>query len=437
MAFSIDKNSGQNPLSTDRHRGLGKFKGLGNEMPKELFFELEPAEVVDIILDDSHPDYESGLDIGKIKARKVISQNGSGKGLLQWLRPMDTNIKQLPLIGEYVIVAEYFGMSFWSRIVNIRNSVNNNSLPGFSIGGDVSGAAAEEYEEAEASGGNTGAQDGDVLGDAFVAPSSDDIGAGVHPLRLYEGDMTFEGRFGQSIRFGSFGTTPLGVENGFNPYDSQCIKIQCGQQLDTPVFEVEPISSFNYPVEENVNTDGSSLWMTNMEPVELVPATVDASTHFETMEEPPEVFDGKQIILNSDRLIFNSKLNDTLIFSKKEVYINTETNFVVDADANMWMNTGGQCWINAGPEIELKTRAAASKVVVTSPKIFLGSSSAKEHVVLGDTLKKLLEELIGGIQKLVWTNGAGPAKLIPGSDAGILSVKSKLQTMLSKQNTTL
>ena len=39
----------------------------GPETAHYKFYELEAAEVVDIILDDTHSEYKSGLDIGKIK----------------------------------------------------------------------------------------------------------------------------------------------------------------------------------------------------------------------------------------------------------------------------------------------------------------------------------------------------------------------------------
>ena len=76
-------------------------------------------------------------------------------------------------------------------------------------------------------------------------------------------------------------------------------------------------------------------------------------------------------------------------------------------------------------------------MIVTSPKIFLGSKEAKEPVVLGKQLQTLLEEIINTLTKSQFINGAGPASMNPGNVAQFSAIKSKLKKMLSPQNKTL
>ena len=48
-----------------------------NIMPSSTndeFYELEPGEVLDVILDDQHPDFKTYEDIGKAKVRLLYSQ---------------------------------------------------------------------------------------------------------------------------------------------------------------------------------------------------------------------------------------------------------------------------------------------------------------------------------------------------------------------------
>ena len=90
----------------------------------------------------------------------------------------------------------------------------------------------------------------------------------------HEGDITFEGRFGQSIRFGSAikddpkaneggGTErPGGIQNTPN------IMIRTGQLHSTGIFNKDTVKQTLFatpfkPVEEDINLDGSSLYLTS------------------------------------------------------------------------------------------------------------------------------------------------------------------------------
>ena len=84
--------------------------------------------------------------------------------------------------------------------------------------------------------------------------------------------------------------------------------------------------------------------------------------------------------------------------------------------------------------------------IINSPKIFLGvKDEAKpkliegklEHLVLGETLKGLIEELIDAITKAQYINGAGPASLNPANIPTFMGIKNKLKKILSKQNFTM
>ena len=70
----------------------------------------------------------------------------------------------------------------------------------------------------------------------------------------------------------------------------------------------------NKPVKEDVNKDSSSLWMTTDQVVPFERSSQRA--HGNTV---PNQYDGKQIIINSDRIVFNSKVNSIHAFSKSEI----------------------------------------------------------------------------------------------------------------------
>ena len=103
-------------------------------------------------------------------------------------------------------------------------------------------------------------------------------------------------------------------------------------------------------------------------------------------------YEGKQIFLNTDRIVFNTKdkgdygSGQLIAYSKSWQYFNTDDRFMVDSGKGTTLETQGDTEIVSKQLISLKTDELT---VVDSPKIFLGKS-AKEPVVLGKTLQGLL-----------------------------------------------
>lgn len=75
-----------------------------------------------------------------------------------------------------------------------------------------------------------------------------------------------------------------------------------------------------------------------------------------------------------------------------------------------------------------------SSFIIHSAKIELGESGL-EPIVLGDTLKGILDELLDAILQLTVATGVGPS-LIPINSPTFVSIKAKLQTILSIKNKT-
>ena len=124
--------------------------------------------------------------------------------------------------------------------------------------------------------------------------------------------------------------------------------------------------------------------------------------------DSPNKYAGKQVIINSDRLLFNAKEDAILIIGNETVGISTNGTFNVDS--------GGETIIN-------------------SPEIYLGLD-AVEPVVLGDTLLGLLEELCDALAAETHPTPVGPSGP-PINAAQYSSIKSRLKAFLSPQNKTL
>jgi|TARA_B100000073_G_C23370824_1_gene426877 hypothetical protein len=124
--------------------------------------------------------------------------------------------------------------------------------------------------------------------------------------------------------------------------------------------------------------------------------------------DPPSVYSGKQVIINSDRLLFNARNDSILIIGDQSVGISTNGTFNVDSGA---------------------------ETIINSPEIYLGLD-AVEPVVLGDTLLGLLEELCDALIAETHPTPVGPSGP-PINSADYSSIKSRLKTFLSPQNYTL
>ena len=397
----------------------------GQGQIRSEFYELEPAEVIDVILDDKHPKFQNYTDIGSITARPCFSEYDAERSILKTYKPLDMNIKDYPVVGEYVIVAEYFTQKFYTRRLNLSSTVNNGVQPGKSFNlanNDKKTTSVDSYKKNNSTGIAKGDEDFyKKLFDEYPFLPRIDLA----PVEQKLGDITFNGRYGQSIKFGASGERE-------EAYTSPNMIFKVGQRLDATEEEFDFVKNGLKPIKEDINLDGTSMMLTTLEEVSLIPATIDSDVHYQRFKDNvPEKFDGKQIILNSDRLIFNTKKSQFMCFSKLSQYFCTEEKYIVDS--LLGVN------INSPAPIIISTE---NKTVINSPEIYLGATdeenpSQDEPIVKGETLKGLLEELIDLVTKTQFINGAGPASMNPGNIAQYTAIKSKLTTILSTQNYTI
>ena len=98
--------------------------------------------------------------------------------------------------------------------------------------------------------------------------------------------------------------------------------------------------------------------------------------------EAPNNYIGKQVIVNSDRLIFNAKDDSILLFSDKAIGFSTNGNFHFDT-----LNNG------------------TNKFVINAPNIYLGlrydDTYANEPVLLGNRTEAWLNDLIDVISYIL------------------------------------
>ena len=403
------------------------------------FYEMEPGIVLDIILDDSHPIFKSPNNypsinptdwpddvsgnpalqtdknftwIGRVLVRPLISQQGADKEKLTWAIPLEnTGIVEYPLVNETVILVNYFNTLYYSRKLNIKGFLNNNvdfrkeKISGLNSGnreievsnsdkttpyqGPLSYTVSKKYKNVD----NVG-----VMGRYFWSNNN------IRSIKKYEGDSVIESRFGQSIRFSAYDSNrqndqsspqykdyvnkdksknpkfPDSITGGGNPM----ILIRNRQRPIKLDMSEKNTGGF---VSEDINNDGSSIHITSgLTESSFVPTI--KKTIFQEGKGEISAFSptgcspfkfpkliGDQIVINSDRLVFSSKAEETLHFSKKRYAITTDSEYTVDAQDQIVITSN-------------------TKTVLNSPAIYLGEyDKTSEPVVLGQTTVDWLYDL--------------------------------------------
>jgi hypothetical protein len=151
----------------------------------------------------------------------------------------------------------------------------------------------------------------------------------VRPLIPYDGDNILGGRQGSSLRFTSTtrGVTP---ENEWSEIGVKCDPIT----ILTNGLDYDP--NKNYYIEQ-INKDKSSIYLTSAQKIPLI---TDKTGVLNNLTNPLNVPDyiNSQIILNSDRVVLNSKADDIMIFATKNIEINTKNIINLNADERVHLN---------------------------------------------------------------------------------------------------
>ena len=233
--------------------------------------------------------------------------------------PLNANIKRVPIIGESVIIVsgtlpdgsapKTKARLYYLDVISIQQNVHSNALPTVAgvpstqTGGDYSAAAAGN---AKVEGGDSSADLGEK-NPGFVERT--DVGS----LQPFLGDLLIEGRFGHSLRFGY---SPEGANTTEDP----------SWNSSTPEDPITILSngrksagSYNKFIIENVDEDLSSIWLTSSQKVKLKTSQKNIGTGL----TPQSDFDKPSTIVNSDRIILNSKSDYIILSGAKSVNIAT------------------------------------------------------------------------------------------------------------------
>ena len=239
-----------------------------------------------------------------------------------------------------------------------------------------------------------------LVGGTFIERSN------IHPLLAYAGDIILEGRWGNSIRFGSTANTGNALYNNNwsnSGEDGNPITIiRNGQPSDA--------SEEGYlPLVEDINKDLSSIYLTSNQ---TIPLTTTITNNPSIKDNPPESigsYDESQVMISSNRLVFNANSTGSLL-----------------------LNSEGSISLTSINGIGLYSQD--SDIVLQSGKnnIRLGDSNASQSLVLGDAFMTDFRNLLTKLQALCQTLSIEPKLFLSGGPAS--SLKSQTTSMLNSIN---
>ena len=339
------------------------------------------GRVIKIALDDSTKIKDATgaeLPIGSIVYRDITAEKEVTTTEYTAL-PLNTNIKQFPLLNEVVMILKgpnpdiqsnvIDSNMYYSTVVNLWGSNHHNALPEPNT--DISTILGKDVKE---------------LSD-------------INPMYPFPGDILIEGRQGQSIRLGGYKSAENPLVDDSN--NSKPYTIISNGQLKTD-------NGIDHIIED-INKDANSLYFLSDHKVDLKAANTRRKS-YDLVPQASNEFKGNQIILNAGRLYLNAKEDSILLSAKESIGLNANT---VNLDATDYFCVDGK-------------------------KIFLGAKARTgqvENAVLGMQLDNWLQSLISNLKLIAnamksATNGGGAVGSLQAAGGTLDTTLESLRTQI-------
>ena len=347
--------------------------------------DVKVARVIDVILDDSHPDFDffgKSECIGMIKYRVLGGKSTIEKDEYDQYSgiayPSNRNFNLFPLKNEVVYIEKGPSnsgedissnlRSYYTTVYSVYNHIHHNALP------------------------------------VDTKKAKVDIGEGIDeqetiaPLQPLPGDLILQGRLGQSFRF-SGGLSEKSPWTDNSNKNSPITIIRNGQK------EVE--DGF-HNIFEDVNEDHTSIFLTSNHTIPLTLAN-EKRESYDSEPETPSSYQGAQLVLNSNKVTINAKQDSLLLSSLSSIGLNSST---VNIDGDEYM-------------------------CLDADKIYLGVAARtnrganKQPAVLGHRMEAFMQDVLD--QLISIAKAMGKAKTIKGDAIPTINLRGNSSRRVLRQ----
>lgn len=394
-------------LSANINLPAGNKSG-GADMISQLISKVkggvQVGRVTDIILNKNYPgidDYGGDSAIGTI----FFELNDFIGDDYAIAKPFSPQTSAYPLIDEMVLIfnlpSKNIGVNtkekeyYYLSIINLWGSPHHNAYPNPLKSKDVPLSQQKTYQQSE--GGSPNKITSQNLKLDFNSPFNPSQAtfferSNIKPLLPFAGDIIHQGRWGNSIRFGST-AKPFDLTQRVNQMSYLNDWSSTGQNGDPITIFINGQNPNNpnpgyVHITENINEDLSSIYMTSKQliPIKVKNKNYHSYTNGPNFPSSPSSYINPQILLNSDRLVLNAKKDHILLSSAKSIFLGSNSSLNV----------------------------STKEVVIDSRSIKIGSKNATEPIILGNkflsNLEVIMKEIsalcgaISSIQEVTWVN---------------------------------
>ena len=412
-------NKGLNNTSTDN--------SISNDI-SEIKSLVISARVIDIILDETHPEFSNvkGWNgIGTIFFENIDKPGSKYQNYLK-ATPLIPNISQYPIINELVLLfklptRDVSKLSndfqyYYLNPISLWNHPHHNAYPSARETANPVSSNSKNYSQIEAGQVNKtpierpSTQFNPLTGEGTFVEKSN-----IQPLLPFSGDIITQGRYGSSIRLGSTAITKSSKQNNWSTSGDNGDPILI---LRNGV-DVNSTTPGYIPTTEDINKDLSSIYMTSTQTLLLT----NSVENYKAFSKPPKlqrIYNGKpQIALNSGRLVLNTTLDDIILTSKQKIALSSEDTIGITTRKNL---------------------------VVDSNNIKLGSRFASQPIILGTDFMLQFEQLLISIKNLSsalenlqdWPGGSAvPSSIVPPMATATKAVVEEILSLVTDEKSPL
>jgi hypothetical protein len=341
------------------------------------------VRVLDIVLDENHPKFK---DVGEWNGIGTIYFEDINNSTIisTFAYPLNPQIKLYPLVNEIVsliyIPSKFVDSSQNTKIVyyyfpptGIWNHPHHNAYPNITTYEALNKNQKDDYVNA---GGEyvrrveDNSTEINLNYTKFPNPSQDTFQEkpNIHPILPFSGDIIYEGRYGQSLRFGNTAKSNSILKNNWSTAGNN------GDPI-TILRNGQPTTTSDegwIPITENIRKDLSSIYLTSYQQLKDFKVASELYQSYKIPPITPSLFTLPQIALNSNRIVINASSDSVLLSAEKSIGLSTGGGVNIDATSNY----------------------------ISSNDIRLGSKDAKQSILLGDDTIEILKSLTGAIKDL-------------------------------------
>lgn len=295
-----------------------------------------------------------------------VSIQKGGRNLVK-CTPLNMHVRTIPVLGEIVYLVKGPANTssgvvngevyYYLSPVGIHRNINHNLMQPFNE--LTTGTVGLSLQSVSAGVSNSSTSNDSKIdfGTGFIEDST------ISQIQPFLGDTIIEGRYGQSLRFGY---TPEGVTSSNNKISS--VRNQpswTSTKAESPITIIRNgagvSNGYNQFTIEDINKDASSLWLTDQQTISLT-----LSSKLPVGITPASTWNKPQVILNSDRLVLNSKKDNIIVSSAKDIGVSTSKNtttidLIISAIETLAKGTFPTAVGPTGPHPEIATILAKIK----------------------------------------------------------------------------